>query len=283
MRRTLWIVALLGAALVARPAFAFAGDCDGDDDDDGAAGMGGTVGPQKVAVKGPVVVRLEAVGSDMRFVASQRKDVTVNAGTCATNVSEDSGEVEIDVDPSCDDPIDVELPTGSSTELEGVNGNITLKGEYGRVRAETVSGDLTLDKSADVEVSGVSGSLSLGSVSGRAKIETVSGDVKLHMTNAAPQLKFESVSGELDWSGLCAKGCSLKVDAHSSDIRLHLDAKSSFQVKMASHSGSLDDQLGVKATSSGGKGATVWKGTFGAGDGQIKASTYSGDVHLLKK
>ncbi len=265
-------------------------DCDGDqkhadssDDDDCDDDSGATKGPKTVPVKGAVHFRLEAIGSDMRVVASQRKDVTVNAGGCGVELNDSGGDIEAEVDGDCSDPIEVQLPTGSSPELETVDGGLTLKGEFGRVRAATVNGDVQLDKAADLELEVVSGSVNIGSLAGAARINTVSGDVKLRMTNPSPQLKYESVSGALDWGGSCGKGCKLKIQAFSGDVALHLDRNSGFQVQLVSHSGGLDDQLGVKPQKSGGKGAVTVTGTYGTANGQIKVKTYSGELKLQKK
>jgi DUF4097 and DUF4098 domain-containing protein YvlB len=104
----------------------------------------------------------------------------------------------------------------------------------------------------------------------------------------AVQLAFQSASGNLEWTGVCAKGCHLSAETVSGDIKLQPDAaKSSFELSYSSHSGDLRDELKleVKRTPKrkhGGMGGWL-EAVYGKGEGVIECDAFSGDLIVRKK
>jgi hypothetical protein len=104
--------------------------------------------------------------------------------------------------------------------------------------------------------------------------------------SAAPQLEFQSASGSLDWSGLCAKDCHVSAETVSGAVRLAVDPRSSFELSYSSHSGELRDELNLTVKHSpkrkhGMPGGWL-EATYGKGEGVIEADAFSGNL-LVKK
>jgi hypothetical protein len=241
-------------------------------------------GTAVLPVGGPVSFHLETQNGDVEIVGLSTNQIALSGPGCqSSNVRFDhSGEdvdAELDVN-ACQGPLRVNLPTGSEVHVSTLNGNITLRGAFGDVGLEAISGDITVDRAANAEVSTVNGNVTIRDATGRVKAETVSGDGHIGMSSPAPRLSFSSTSGNLGWSGLCGRGCRLEAELHSGDVELKLDPRSSFALKFSSQSGELKDDLGLAAKP--GRGDRT-RGSFGAGEGQAAIETFSGNLHLVRR
>lgn len=268
---------------------------DDDDDDDHAGhqrhrGGKGSGQPKTVAVKGPIEFSLDVMSGDVQVTTSNKNEVTVKAQGCDVDLQVAGDEVEAELDSAgmgpCTADVEVTLPHKSRVKIESIDGEVRLTGSYGDVDIESVNGGVRIDKAGNVDVEVVNGDVTIDAASGTARIATVEGDVFVKQTAAAPELHFESVNGTLEWTGVCGKGCRIDAEVFSGDLRLQLGAKSAFELKFSTRSGSLDDQLGLTTVDnkdSKKKRGKAIKATYGAGGGQIRAETYSGDLRLVKK
>jgi hypothetical protein len=148
--------------------------------------------------------------------------------------------------------------------LSNASGNISVESVKGSIRARTASGDVTVrEAEGTIDASSASGDVIAKGVVGTVNARTASGnvDVELMRQVGGNSMKFSSASG------------NVTVKAPS-----NLDA----EVEMATASGSLktDFPLSVEDRNSGsGKKAT---GRLGSGASQLKISTASGNVHLIR-
>jgi hypothetical protein len=263
-------------------------------DEDARAGASAQAqgrGSATLAVKGPVTFRLRAQNGDVEVVASDEQRVAVSLAGSSDEIALYAWGDR--VEPSFRNrralrrgKLHVEVPKGSKVELESMSGDVQVRDVLGGVRVRTMSGDVKLAGTGPADVQTISGDVTLERVSGPVRLRTVSGHGIVGTTAEAPQLEFQSASGNLDWSGVCGKDCRIQVETMSGDVKLDVDPKSSFDLSYSSHSGDLRDdlQLAIKHASkrkhgmSGGLTAT-----YGKGEGVIEANAFSGNLVLHKR
>jgi hypothetical protein len=256
-----------------------------------AAGKGGSA---SLAVKGPVTLRLRVLDGEGEVVASDKSQVQVTvSGTAKDDLQllQYGDRVEVEFGGRTQlrhGHVRVELPKGSSVDFVSTSGDITVRDVGGDVRARTMSGDVKIAGARTADVNAISGDVHVSVTGPRLRLHVVSGNVVAATSDPGLQLDFESASGALDWTGVCAKGCRLNVQTVSGDIKLQPDAsKSSFELSYASHSGDLRDELNlnVKRSPKRKHGAmSGWlEAVYGKGEGVIECDAFSGDLIVKKK
>jgi len=211
---------------------------------------------------------------------------TLHASTALDHWQRDRDEIEAEFDEwgSCQGPVVVRVPLGSSVEVATVEGDIKLKGSFKEVEATTVAGGVDLEAADTVEIDAVQGNVRVGKAR-RVEIESVAGNVDITTDGTSPLVDVETVSGNVRWAGTCAKGCRLAIESFQGGVKLGFDAKSSFELRFASDGGKLVDKLGLK-TQTGGKnvkGYSPTRSTFGKGEGAVRVETYQSDLEVAKK
>jgi hypothetical protein len=211
----------------------------------------------------------------------------------------------------------VTVPASVSVDLHSVSGSVKATGVHGSLRAETVSGDLTVNDaprleaaktvSGDVSLTGVTadGDLSAGSVSGsvRAKglkargldLGSVSGDISVTDVTCE-RLGVKTVSGGVEYAGGIAKGGRYEINAHSGTVRLQLANPAGFELTANSFSGSIRSELPLtisgepaQRSDSGSRsrrdsmGSHAMRATFGDGSATLVIRTFSGDIVITKR
>jgi DUF4097 and DUF4098 domain-containing protein YvlB len=211
----------------------------------------------------------------------------------------------------------ISLPASASADLHSVSGSIKVTGVHGSLRAEAVSGDVTISDaprleaaktvSGNVSLTGVTadGDLSAASVSGnvRAKglkargldLGSVSGDINVSDVTCE-RLGVKSVSGSVEYSGGIAKGGRYEINTHSGTVRLLLANPAGFELNANSFSGSIRSELAltIGGDPSGrnndasrgrrdGNNSHAIRATFGDGSATIVARTFSGDIIIAKR
>jgi len=73
-------------------------------------------------------------------------------------------------------------------------------------------------------VDSVSGDATVNVTGPKVRLHLVSGTALATTADPAVQLAFQSASGNLEWTGVCAKGCHLSAETVSGDIKLQPDA-----------------------------------------------------------
>ena len=267
---------------------------DDDDDEDGDATVQAHGrGTASLKVAGPITFRLRAQSGDVEFTGHDGNEVTVRVSDVP------SDEVALSVYGDRVEPsfrgrkqlrrgrVRVELPRGSRIDLESMSGDVSVKGVTGELRLRTMSGDVKLAGVGKVDLQTISGDVHLDGAQGPVRLHTVSGKGVISTVGPAPQLDFQSASGDLDWSGACGKECHVSVETVSGDLVFTLDDRSSFELSYSSHSGELRDgvSLNVKHAPRRKHGSTGgWlEATYGRGEGVIEADAFSGNLTLRKK
>jgi hypothetical protein len=256
------------------------------DDDEG---NGKKSGRTSAKVKGPVRFSVDVVNADVQVTAAGKDTVTLAAKNCAPDDLEldgDGDEFEADFNEwgSCEGPVVVVVPLGSSVEVTTVQGSLKLKGSYKEVEASSVAGSIEVDAGDDVRVEAVQGKVRVGSAR-RVQVESVAGDVDIVTTGIAPIVSVETVNGNVRWSGACGKGCRASIESFQGSSTFTLDGKtSSFELRFSTESGKLNDGMGTQSSNGKNvKGYTPSRTRYGKGEGTIRVETYQGDLNLKKK
>jgi DUF4097 and DUF4098 domain-containing protein YvlB len=178
--------------------------------------------------------------------------------------------------------IDVGSMASRDMSLQSVSGNITANGAPRRAKIESVSGDARLTfNSGDVDVNTVSGAVTLGGRLNRdVAVETVSGDVRVDTKGEKlANVKGGTVSGDMQVRmGLAADGV-VKLESVSGDLLLLMPSDLSAQVSGETFSGALKAPGAKIKREEFGPGSSFRAG-YGAGKGQIRMESFSGDAEL---
>jgi len=267
-----------------------------DDDDDwdreGGAQAHGT-GSAALSVNGPVLFRLSAHAGDVEITATDQKKVSATLTDApAENISLRlfGDRVEVSFRGRSQmrrGKLHVELPRGSRVDLNSMSGDVTVQKLSGEARIRTMSGDVKLFGVAKADVQTISGDARIDDASGPVRLHTVSGHAVVTSSSATPQLEFQSASGDLDWSGLCARDCHVSAETVSGVVRLAVDSRSSFELSYTSHTGELRDEINLAVKHSPKRKHGLMGGwleaTYGKGEGVIEADAFSGNLVVKKK
>ena len=168
-------------------------------------------------------------------------------------------------------------------ELESVSGDIVANGAPRRGGISSVSGDIRLAMNGpDLRVETVSGQLVVqGRLDGAIALESVSGDIRLDaLGERARKLSASSVSGDMDLNLALAEDGEIRMESVSGDLRLRLPANLSAQVSGETFSGDLAAPGAKIRKEEFGPGSS-FRVRYGAGKGDIRMQTFSGDARLI--
>ena len=191
---------------------------------------------------------------------------------------------------------DVSVPRGSRLILEAVSGDVTAKGSQGEIEASSVSGDVDVtDGIRTVSVESVSGSAHAAQVNGNLRAETVSGDLRAENVSGNVQastvsgdvkligiqsrdVRTESVSGELTYTGTIEPSGRYSFESHSGSINLTIPRNAGAQFSVETFSGSIDTDFPVTLRPGLKRGENHMEFTIGDGRARVTAQTFSGEI-----
>ena len=178
--------------------------------------------------------------------------------------------------------IDVHGVAPRELSLESVSGDIVANGAPREARVESVSGDVRLVlNSSDVSVDTVSGELSLqGRLNGEVSMESVSGNLRLdNLGERMRSLSAGTVSGDMDLKLALQDGGEIRTESVSGDLLLRLPRDVSCEVSGESFSGELSAPGAKIQREEFGPGSS-FQTRYGAGKGDVRIETFSGDATL---
>ncbi|MEO7063741.1 MAG: DUF4097 family beta strand repeat-containing protein [Dokdonella sp.] len=200
-----------------------------------------------------------------------------------------------------DTTLEVKVPKSAEMKIEVVSADVNLSGVAGRsLGVDSVSGKLRLDSTAeDIELDTVSGNIDLTGTADHAHLETVSGNIRAR--GLGGQIKFDSVSGDIDAEsgnyrelnvgtvsgdislhGQPVDNARVDVQTMSGDVHLFLPADAPTRLRASSFSGSIRTDFGTVKEPDHGPGSSL-EARNGAGTGQVKIETFSGDIEIRKQ
>lgn len=188
---------------------------------------------------------------------------------------------ELEIDTVSAD-IDVHGMASREMSLESVSGDIAANGAPGRAQVESVSGDIMLTfNSGNVDVNTVSGDLVLsGRLNGKVSLESVAGDVRVNSKGERlASFSAGTVSGDIRADMALADDGIVKMESVSGDLLLILPRELSAQVSGESFSGELKAPDAKIDREDFGPGSSFHQ-HYGAGKGEIRLESFSGDAEL---
>ena len=199
----------------------------------------------------------------------------------------------------------VALPVGTEVRIRTVSGNVVLTGITGRLRAESISGDVRASgarridllksvsgtvtiTSADLEdtamASTVSGDLQVSDLRGRAlDLASVSGSIRLDGLEC-DRLDAQSGGGDITYEGTLSRSGRYDLTTHSGEILLVLAGDTGFDVNASTFSGEVrsDYPLTLRGRDGGRNrsfGQSV-RGSFGDASAVLELRSFSGTISI---
>jgi len=268
-------------------------DEDESDDSTPSARAKSKNGVATLPAKGPITLRIRAQSGEVQVVPTDRGQVLATLSEVPSRddiqLSQSGDRVDVQVGSRKAlrrGKLRVEVPKGSSVDFESTSADLQVQGIGGDVRIQTMSGDISVSGVRKANVETISGDVKVDA-NGPIRVHTVSGNAVASTADPGVRLEFESASGNLDWSGACAKGCHVSTETVSGQIAMAVDQRSSFELSYSSHSGDFKSDLNLEVKRSQGKkhgGMGGWtEAVYGKGEGVIECDAFSGDLQIRKK
>ena len=255
------------------------------------------------------VVDLSLISGNIRVTGWDRQEVKVSASIESGSLRFDanSSRVSLSVEDSDDDRgrrhhnvgdarYDVSVPRGVRLVLEAVSGGVAARGSQGEVEATSVSGDVdVIDAVRTVSVESVSGSVHAAQVNGNLRAETVSGDLRVENVTGnveatsvsgtlrlvgiqSKDVRTETVSGDIVYSGSIDAGGKYSFESHSGTIRLNIPRGAGAQFSVETFSGDVSTDFPVTTRGLGRGREGRMEFTTGDGRARVTAQTFSGRI-----
>ncbi|QDQ13635.1 DUF4097 family beta strand repeat-containing protein [Streptomyces spectabilis] len=179
--------------------------------------------------------------------------------------------------------VSVAVPAGTHVEVGAVGAGAVVTGVEGRAEVRSITGDTTLvGLTGPVRAETVSGAVEAQGITGELRFNSVSGDLTV-FDGAGSSVRAESVSGsmilDLDPVGGPA---DIGLSSISGEIAIRLPRPGHAQVEADTTSGSVSSDF-EELRISGLWGSKKITGRLGSGRGQLKATTVTGSIALLRK
>jgi DUF4097 and DUF4098 domain-containing protein YvlB len=260
-------------------------------DPDGRVSISNVSGSVRVTGWDRKEVEVKAtLGSDVT-----RVEVTTEKGRTAIRVvlprNTRRGDADMTVFLPRDSDLEVSLVSADLTSrdmrgeqrLRTVSGDVSAELGQGDVEIKTVSGDATLrgsDKPLDLRITTVSGDVTVENAAGELDATSVSGDIRAEL-DPARSVHVRTTSGDFVFKGRLERDASLNAESISGELYIEAAAKQGYRYEVSSFSGGIENCFGADAerTSRYGPGSRL-SGARGAGQGEIRLKTMSGDIDL---
>lgn len=200
--------------------------------------------------------------------------------------------------------LEVRLPAGAALNVQTVSADIDVRDVRGSQRLEAVSGDIataafdqqldlqTISGNIDVRGSGGKAAVYAESTSGNVRArglaaivqaQSISGGLDLEI-GATPQVRLETVSGEIMAALTLADGASLDAESVSGSLKLTFGQPVNGEFDVESFSGDIDNCFGPKpARADKFTPGTELHFTQGTGQARVSLETLSGDIVFCDK
>lgn len=160
------------------------------------------------------------------------------------------------------------------------NVNVILRSTSGNLHVQNMSGD-------EFVANTLSGSITLRDLASRMlDLHTVSGDMQLHDI-ATRRAFLQSTLGNLEYTGRLLPAGRYRLQTHRGNIRFVPSGDPGFDLEAMTFSGELRSDFALKVPGppverTGRPSQKVLRGTFGNAGAMVTASSFSGDVVIVK-
>ena len=174
--------------------------------------------------------------------------------------------------------------------------NLTIHSDNGRVHAEKLHGDLTMEgNSASMEVADcgdghvhiktLSGPVTLSNIrNGHIEVLSMGGDIALNSVSG-PQVIINSNTGKIQYAGDFGGEGDYEFTSHTGDIEATAPPYASIDVLARSNQGRVDSDFSLEPrhTPFIAKAGSAYHGTLGMAASSVKLFSFSGRIHLKKR
>ena len=119
----------------------------------------------------------------------------------------------------------------------------------------------------------------------RLELTTISGKVVMQDV-ACDRIEAHSLSGEVEFTGPVIKGGRYEFNSHSGNVLLAVTGGGGYEVEANSWSGNVQSDVtlsgGVQEAGRGPRRKSV-RGVVGDGSAMVEITTFSGNVHIIKR
>ena len=177
---------------------------------------------------------------------------------------------------------------GASIDVRGVSGSVDLNSGTGPIRVSGTMRDLYAEAmDADIELVATapalraktaSGAISLSGGGDNVRLTTVSGALRVAATGLE-RSRFETVTGDISFSGDLSRGTSSSFESHSGRVELTLPRTVSADFDVSTFGGPIENRLTKTRPKTSEKGRTRTL-AFSAGDGgaEVQVRNFKGAV-----
>ncbi len=258
-----------------------------------------------VAVRSGARFELNSVSGSVRVQAWNRPQMHIVAEADGARVEFDAspgivsartvprrgeGDVDFTITVPASTPLEVHAISADVTvagvcgeaTLSSISGDVTLRCGNGDVHVESVSGDVSAtDLRSHLEIKSVSGNATAQQVHGDVIASSVSGDVSLDRVDGN-DVRVESVSGDIGFSGPVHQGGRYGFRSHSGDVTIRPDGDLSATVSVSTFSGDVESDWPMTINPGGGVGPRQWEFTIGDGSARLTLESFSGTIYLRR-
>lgn len=152
--------------------------------------------PFSIAVPGHAELRINTSSGKVLVAAEERADVLVEAGVRSPDEVErdPTGRMRLTSARGGSTDLELRCPAGTDLVVGTLSGHIQLRGRFGAVRVNTVSGDVDAEAADELDVRSISGHIRVDSCAGDCLLRTKSGRTEV---GKARDARISSISGKI--------------------------------------------------------------------------------------
>jgi hypothetical protein len=178
----------------------------------------------------------------------------------------------------------LEIPAGSSLEVQDPEGSVTIEGLRGDVWVESVGAPVSVaDVAGHLAVRSVGGAIEVTRPSGRVELFSVTGDLRL-LSPASSQVRAETTSGHIFYRGDFAPSGDYVLSSYRGDVDVLCPSTASFQLRARTVRGKPDVDPALRLNRPEhhmpqGYGSAIF-GFRNSGAATVELRSYSGNIHV---
>lgn len=174
----------------------------------------------------------------------------------------------------------ITAPSWMDLNVSGVNTDVSIEGTKGRVRVETVHGDIVVvGGRGQIELTAINQDIRLTDASGTVLSETVNGDLTLQRI-ASDSVEVSTVNGEIFYEGTIRDRGVYRFTSHNGDLAIALPKTANATVNVSTFSGEFASDFPVMLSET--KPGRRFCFTLGKGTAQVQLESFQGTIHIFR-
>lgn len=171
---------------------------------------------------------------------------------------------------------------GATGWFNSVSGDIVITGAARRMEAETLDGDISVSGEAPwLSARTGSGGIKIEGRFGHVRASSVGGNISV-LNKLAERGRFESVTGNISYTGAFATGSHLEFDTHGGAVTLVLPQRTNARFDLTSITGTIDNTFTSHTPNQRPEGTgQVLEFQVGSADATVSVRSFKGIIRLL--